>query len=147
SGATSGGYTSGLITQTPGVILGHAKEKKPLALLIDGETPNLLPVLAGLQASGAKIVQVGTLGSSAGVQFHQMLLPDGVRVKLRVREFVSPGGGLSFDPDVQLNNQEGAGERGVRAAIASLNAPAGNRAGTAAITPAIVMRGQSDNPY
>src|SRR5436305_12811224 len=75
-----------------------------------------------------------------------MLLPDGVRVTLRVAEFVHPGGGSIFHSDVQLTNEAGAGERAILAAIAALNSPAPDGAGTKAV-PAETLLGQQDNPY
>jgi C-terminal processing protease CtpA/Prc len=143
-GNTSGGYTSAFLTQTPGVIVGQAKEKKPLAVLIDDKTPNLLPILSGLQAAGAKIVQIGKGNSGAGARLHRMLLPDGVRVNLRVAEFVHPDGGSTFQPDVQLTNE--TGESAISAAIAALNAPVGEKS-RAAATAAAALLGQQDNPF
>jgi hypothetical protein len=52
-GNSSGGYASSFVTQSPGAIAGQAQSKKPLAVLIDEKTPNLLPILSGLQAAGA----------------------------------------------------------------------------------------------
>jgi C-terminal processing protease CtpA/Prc len=144
-GNTSGGYTSAFLTQTPGVITGQAKDKKPLAVLLDERTPSLLPVLSGLQATGAKIVQVGKGNSSA--RLHRMLLPDGVRVSLRVAEFVHPGGGSTFQPDVQLSNEAGAGESAILATIAALNAPASEKPVAAKPVAAEIMQGQKDNPF
>ena len=147
-GNTSGGYTSAMVTQAPGAIVGQAPSKKPLAVLIDEKTPNLLPILSGLQAVGAKIVQVGKGDAGAGARLHRMTLPDGVRVNLRVTEFVHPNGGSSFQPDVRLTNEAGSGDGAVTAAIAALNAPASEKAaGGANQTAAEAMRGQKDNPY
>src|SRR4029453_16374642 len=63
-GNTSGGYDSSFVTRTPGVIVGQGRDPKPLAVLIDDRTPNLLPVLSGLQANAAKIVQVGNAAAA-----------------------------------------------------------------------------------
>ena len=145
-GNTSGGYTSALLTQTPGAITGQAKEQKPLAVLIDERTPNLVPVLSGLQAKGARIVQVGNGNNGTGARMHRMLLPDGVRVTLRVADFVHPAGGSTFQPDVQITNDGGADDRALLATIAALNAPPTGQA-TAKAAPVEVMQGQKDDPY
>jgi C-terminal processing protease CtpA/Prc len=147
-GNSSGGYSSSFVTQSPGAIAGQAQNKKPLAVLIDEKTPNLLPTLSGLQAAGAKVVQVGKSSPGAGARLHRMTLPDGVRVNLRVTEFVHPNGGSSFQADAQLTNDAGAGDKAVTAAIAALNAPAGDKASDVAHqTASLTMRGQKDNPY
>ena len=143
-GNTSGGYTSAFLTQTPGAITGQARFNKPLAVVIDERTPNLLPVLSGLQATGARIVQVGKRNNGAGGRLHRMLVPDGVRVTMRVAEFVHPGGGSTFQADVDLTSDVGAGDRAILAAIATLSTPA-NRAGTKIL--AETMLAQQDNPY
>jgi C-terminal processing protease CtpA/Prc len=147
-GNTSGGYASSIVTRAPGAIAGQAPSKRALAVLIDEKTPNLLPTLSGLQAVGAKIIQVGKGDSGAGAQLHRMTLPDGVRVNLRITEFVHPNGGSSFRPDALLTKEAGAGDGAVTAAIAALDAPASEKAsGDANQTAAVTMRGQKDNPY
>jgi C-terminal processing protease CtpA/Prc len=147
-GNSSGGYASSIVTQAPGAIVGQAAGKKPLAVLIDEKTPNLLPVLSGLQAAGAKIVQVGKADAGAGARLYPMTLPDGVRVNLRVTEFVHPNGGSSFQPDARLTNEAGAGDNAVLAAIATFNLLAGEKAaGTAKQTDTAPMRSQKDDPY
>jgi len=146
-GTSSGGYSSSFATQTPGAIVGHAQNKKPLAVIIDEKTPNLLPTLSGLQAAGAKIVQVGKSAAGAGAGLRMMTLPDGVRVNLRVTEFVHPNGGSTFQPDAQLTNAEGAGDGAVKAAIAALNAPPSEKAVGGAGQTAVALRVQKDNPY
>jgi C-terminal processing protease CtpA/Prc len=143
-GNTSGGYTSAFLTQTPRAITGQAGFNKPLAVLIDERTPSLLPVLSGLQAKGARIVQVGNRTNGTGGRQHRMLLPDGVRVTMRVAEFVHPGGGSTFQADVVLANGAGADDRAILAAIATLSTPA-NRAATKTVSE--TMLAQQDNPY
>ncbi|MBS1786707.1 MAG: hypothetical protein JST85_03245 [Acidobacteria bacterium] len=147
-GNSSGGYTSAFLTETPGAIVGQAQNKTPLAVLIDEKTPSLLPTLSGLQSAGAKIVQVGKSNSGDGGRLHRMLLADGVRVNLRVTEFVHPNSGASFRADVQLPNDIGTGEAAVTAAIAALNAPTATKTSDVEKqTDSITMRGQKDNPF
>ena len=143
-GGSSGGYESSLATKTPDMIVGQAKEKKPLAVLIDERTPDLSSILTGVQAAGAAIVQVGKSGTSEGARTTQIPMPDGLRVALRVADLVYPTGGSTFQPDVLLTNEAGAGEGGIRAAIDASRQPARER--TAAAT-APVLVGQKDNPY
>jgi C-terminal processing protease CtpA/Prc len=146
-GGSSGGYWSGFLVKTPDAMAGVAKEKKPLAVVIDEKTPDLLPLLSGLQAVGTKIVSVGRQPGNAGGQIHQMLLPDGVRLSLRVAEFVHPGGGSEFHPDVQLTPDAGAGNGAIAAAIAALNAPSPATAPAEPKAAAVTVQGQADRPY
>jgi C-terminal processing protease CtpA/Prc len=144
-GNTSGGYDSSFVTRTPGVIVGQARDAKPLVMLIDDRTPNLLPVLSGLQANAAKIVQVGN--ADVGVRVHRMMLADSVRVNLRVAEFVPPGG-AAFRPDVQLSKEAGEGNNGVLAAITALKSRSSQRSPAAANASAKeIIQGQKDNAY
>ncbi len=66
----SGGYSSAFLTRTPDVIVGQAKEKKPLAVLVDERTPDISAILSGLQAAGAAIVRVGKAGGERGRANH-----------------------------------------------------------------------------
>ena len=143
-GNTSGGYSSSLATRTPGALVGVAKEKKPLAVLIDERTPDISALLSGAQAAGAAIVLVGKAGTSDGARTTQIPMPDGVRVTLRVADLVYPTGGSTFQPDVLLTNEEGGGEGGIRAAIEASRQPAQVRKASAT---APVLVGQKDNPY
>ena len=147
-GNSSGGYASSFVTQTPGTIVGQAKGRKPLAVLIDDKTPDLSPMLSALQASGAKIVQVGKSGTSISgdARIRRMLLPDGVRVNLRVAEFVHPGGGSTFQPDVRLTDEAGVGDGAIDATIAALSG-AGTTTAAVAGTSTVPIRGAKDDPY
>lgn len=145
-GTTSGGYTSAFLTQTPGVILGQARDDTPLAVLVDERSSNLLPILSGLQAKGARIVQVGTRNDGASGRWRRLLVSDGVRVTIRVAEFALPGGGSTLHPDVQLTADTGAGERGILAAIAALKVRSPNRTEMKSATGE-TMLGQLDDPY
>lgn len=149
-GGTSGGYTSSFVTEAPGVITGQAQTRKPLAVLVDEKTPDLSALSSGLQAAGAKIVQVGKNNSSAAGRFHPIALPDGVRVRMRVTEFVQPGGGSVFQPDIQIPADGATDEKVISAAIAALNNPVDEKPAAAA-TPADTvrapaMRGLKDAP-
>ena len=110
-GNSSGGYSSSLVTQTPGALVGVAKEKKPLAVLIDERTPDISGFLSGAQSTGAAIVHVGKAGTSEGARTTQVPMPDGVRVTAQ-----GCGSGicrsLTLQPDVLLTNEAGAGVAG-----------------------------------
>jgi C-terminal processing protease CtpA/Prc len=139
------GYTSTFLTVAPNALIGRARETKPLAVLLDEQTPDILALVSGLQAAGAKVVQVGKSNASAGVQVHRMKLPDGVRVNLRLTEFVHPNGSTSLQPDVQLSAEDGAGDKGIAAALAALNAPASEKARQ--VVSAFTAQTVRDNPY
>jgi C-terminal processing protease CtpA/Prc len=144
-GNTSGDYASGMITDTPGMLVGQAREDKPLAVIVDEETPNLLPLLSGMQAGGARIVQIGVSKRTGGTQMHPIQLPDGVRVNLRVADFVTPDGGTGFKPDLQLASSEAAGERAIHSAIDAMGKPQPRRDPSATERP--IMQGLKDDPY
>lgn len=145
-GNTSGGYTSSLITAAPGAIDGQAQSKKPLAVIIDEKTPDLITLLSGLQAAGARIVQVGNPNGAPGVGVHSMMLPDGVRVKVRTTEFVHPGGGSTFQADAQVPN-DAADEKVMAAARAALDTSGGEKPAAAAVSAPLVVRSAKDAPY
>lgn len=147
-GNTSGGYTSALVTQAPGALFGQAEVGKPLAVVVDEKTPNLTPLLSGLQAAGAKVIRVGKSGSESGAQTHQMMLADGVRVRVRSTEFIHPNGGSTFRADVQIPDAAASDESVVAAAVGALSSASGDRAATAqSPPPAPLMRSSKDNPY
>jgi C-terminal processing protease CtpA/Prc len=144
-GNSSGGYTSSFVTQAPGIITGQAVNKKPLAVIIDEKTPDLVPLLSGLQASGAMIIQVGNGRREASARTLQMLLADGVNVRIRLTEFVDPSGGSIFQPDMHVDS--GSDERVISAAIASLNKPASEEVTTTNSLPSPKLHGSKDAPY
>jgi hypothetical protein len=147
-GNSSGGYTSAFVTQAPGTVVGQAGSKKPLALVIDEKTPDLVPLLSGLQASGIKIIQVGKSSREANARTHQMMLADGVKVRIRTTEFVHPNGGSIFQADVQMPSGSESDERVIPTAIAALNNSAGGQAvttTTSLLAPRI--QGSKDAPY
>ena len=146
-GGSSGGYWSAFLTRTPDAIAGASKEKHSLAVLIDEKTTDLLPVLSGLQAIGAKIVSIGQRSDSSGGQVHQMTLPDGVRARVRVTEFVHPSGNHGFQPDVELTVEAAVGNAAIAAAITALDAPASARAPVEPKAAAVMVQEQADRAY
>lgn len=147
-GTTSGAYTSYLVTEAADTINGQALGKKPLAVIIDEETPDLSMLLSGLQAAGAKIVQVGKGSTSPGVSSYLMMLADGVRVKMRMTEFVNAGGGSAFQPDAQMSADAANEEKVISAAITAINGPGGDKREAALIpSTGVVPRSMKDAPY
>jgi C-terminal processing protease CtpA/Prc len=146
-GSTSGEYSSSFVTEAPGALPGQAEIRKPLAVVIDEKTPNLIPLFSGLQAWGARVVQVGARDSESSIKTDQMILGDGVTVRIRATEFVHPNGGSTFQPDVQVPASAGD-ERVVSAAIAALNPnPNDKTATTSSSSPAVTMKTSRDDPY
>jgi len=143
-GTSSGGYSSAFLTRTPNVVVGQAKERKPLAVLIDDHTPDISSILSGVQAAGAAIVRVGNGGTSGGARTLQVPLPDGVRATLRLSESVHPTGASTLEPDVVLSTEAGTGEAGIRSAIDALKRPSRERKASAGMP---VLLGQKDNPH
>jgi C-terminal processing protease CtpA/Prc len=144
-GSTSGGYSSAFVTEAPGAIDGRAPIKKPISVIIDRRADDLIPVLAGLQAYGAKIVQAGKPDGASGASYRPMQLPDGLLVKLRITEFVHPDGSSVFNADAQL--AEGTtDDKVLSSSIAALSAPAGDRK-PAAVASAPTPQSLTDDPY
>ena len=67
-GVFGGDYSSSLVTTAPPAFFGRAREAKPLVVLFDDRTPDIVAHLGGLQAAGAKLVQVGPANVGAGAQ-------------------------------------------------------------------------------
>ncbi|MBS1812236.1 MAG: hypothetical protein JST84_28990 [Acidobacteria bacterium] len=138
------GYSSAFVTRASRILAGKAESKKPLAVITDERTPNLIFLLSGLQAAGAKIIQIGKHDEIPRTSTHEMLLADGVRVRFRTTEFIHPNGSLLFQPDVHLPDQA-VSESAVMAAVSAAWASPG-RAKTTASPPPII-RNVLDNPY
>jgi C-terminal processing protease CtpA/Prc len=113
-------------------------------MLVDESSPTSAALLSGLQAAGAKIVQVGN-ASGDGTRVYPMVLAAGVRVRLRLTEFVAPNGGSTFQADAQMPRDTGE-QQLMAAAITALNHPGSEQAATtAAAAPA--LRTVKDNSY
>jgi C-terminal processing protease CtpA/Prc len=146
-GSSSGGYSSALVTEAPGAIDGRAPAKKTISVIIDRRADDLIPVLAGLQAYGAKIVQAGKPSGGDGASYHPMQLPDGLRIKVRTTEFVHPDGGSEFTADAQLPDGT-SDEKVISAAIAALNSTTGEKkSGPPAARQALVAQSLTDDPH
>lgn len=146
-GNTSGGYSSAFVTEAPGAINGQSQSKKPMAVIIDDKAADLIVALSGLQAYGAKIMEVGKAGSAAGASFYPMQLPDGVRVRVRTTEFVHPNGGSVFRADERIPDGT-ADEKVISAVIAALTAwPNEKAAAPADATELRAPQSLKDDPY
>ena len=99
-GNTSGGYSSSLVTDAPTTINGRAQTRKPIVVIVDGRSAELVELLAGLQAYGSKVIQQGRSSSLSGSGQLSLSVADGLRVKIRTTEFVHPSGGSGFQPDL-----------------------------------------------
>lgn len=102
----SGGYYSGLFTDTPQIIFGTSKTKTPkLAFIIDTKTPST-DVLGALQATRhALIIQEGE-PIEQSVNTFTMSLTDNVSVKIRKAEMVNSDGTIGFNPNLLLPQDE-----------------------------------------
>ena len=144
-GSTSGGYSSALLTEAPGAIDGRAPVKKTISVIIDRRADDLIPVLAGLQAYGVKIVQAGKADGAGGARYQPVQLPDGLRVKLRTTEFVHPDGSSVFNADAQL--PEGTpDEKVISSAIAALTSTTVEKKSLPA-AGALVTQSLIDDPH
>ena len=98
-GGSSGGYYSGLITDTPETF-GDDGEKPfktpPLVVIVDQNSP-LSVIFSGLQSVGKAFVVAET--DDLGGDLHTIKLADGVKIKMRTTEIVAPDGSIGFAPD------------------------------------------------
>ena len=145
-GSTSGEYTSSFVTEAPGALPGHAEVKKPLVVITDERTPNLIPLLSGLQAWGARLIQVGALDTESIIKTDQVLLGEGVTARVRTTEFVHPNGASTFQPDVQMP-VSASDESVISAALAALKVNPNDKTATASSSPAMTMKTSRDDPY
>ncbi|MBX7220473.1 MAG: hypothetical protein K1Y36_11050 [Blastocatellia bacterium] len=115
------GYGASFTTKESGTVMGKAEKPLPVTVLIDGQTPDIFPVLSGLQATGAKILEVGTKMGESENSSHSFLLMDGIWANVRISERVTPSGSLNFQPEGFLPAQESSDETIVAFAQKALN--------------------------
>jgi len=139
-GNTSGGYSSSLVTDAPSTINGRAQTRKPMVVIVDGRSAELVELLAGLQSYGAKIILEGKSSSLSGARQLSLSVPDGLRVKISTTEFVHPSGGLGFKPDLISDKPVD------NAVIVSLSKSSSGLAATLATGEGRVMSSK-DKPY
>jgi len=98
-GMTSGGYYSGLITDTPESFgSDEAKNIKtpPMVIIVDSNS-SMNDVFSGLQAAGKALIVAET--DDLGVEPNEIKIADNVTVKMRTMEIVQPDGSVGFVPD------------------------------------------------
>lgn len=98
-GTTSGGYYSGLITDTPESFgSDDAKPFKtpPMVIIVDENSP-INNIFSGLQAAGKALIVAES--DDLGVEPNEIKIADGVTVKMRTMEIVQPDGAVGFAPD------------------------------------------------
>jgi C-terminal processing protease CtpA/Prc len=99
TGGTSGGYFSGLVTDTPETLIGTASKSPRLVLLVN-DMDLLAPTLAGLQAGGAAfVIHDGPSKGEGGAGANRMKLSENVVVQIRNIELVNSDGTTGFRPD------------------------------------------------
>jgi len=107
-GTTSGGYYSGLITDTP-ENLGSDETKSfktpPMVIIVDADSPNN-NIFSGLQTAGNALIVAET--DDLGVELNEIKIAGGVSVKMRTMEIVQPDGAIGFTPDVVAPKGEAA---------------------------------------
>jgi C-terminal processing protease CtpA/Prc len=107
-GSTSGGYSSGLITDAPQTIAGNNKAKTPPMVFLVNEKTNFAGMLGGLQAARlAFVVQEGESEKEAGIMTHTIKLPENVEVEMRTVEFVNSDGTNGFAADLIASKGDG----------------------------------------
>jgi len=111
SGGTSGGYSSVFAYAVPRSVVGEGASQTPrLAVLVSEQTAGGLELAVGLQSAGlARIVLEGNRSEALGATMHTMLLPEGVRGRMRTSELVSPDGSVGVEPDI-VAGPGGSGE-------------------------------------
>lgn len=97
--SASGGYYSGLITDTPETF-GDDGEKPfktpPITVIVEQNSP-LATIFSGLQAARKAFVVAES--DDLGVDVQTIKIADGVEVKMRTMEIVAPDGSVGFAPD------------------------------------------------
>lgn len=142
-GSTSGGYYSGLITDSPRTLAGNNKAKTPPMVILVNENSLAAEMLGGLQAAKiAFVVQDGESAEEPGVTTTTLKLPDAVEVKMRTMELVGADGTVGFTAD--LISPRGEAMETARRIIAD-NKFASNRANTTSVNAPQIS--QKDNPY
>jgi C-terminal processing protease CtpA/Prc len=124
SGLPSGGYSSRLVTDAPGIIVGRSTAAIPLPIVVLVDGPALsafADVLAGLKVAGvARVVE--ETASSNNRQFANVKLVEGVEVHVTTSEIVGPDGQVGVRPDLRVP-REATGDRALDAAVALVLTP------------------------
>ena len=124
SGGPGGGlgpWDSGLEVVSSGVLRGVASRAPQLVFIVGRGTPDIYPLLMGLQAHGmAQVVQEGDL-PAAGVMVKVFEVDEGLAIAVRHGEWLRSDGGGGFHADVAVPVASGDGAR--QRALALLDVP------------------------
>ena len=100
TGATSGGYYSGLMTDTPDTFGDNGKKPfktPPMVVIVEPSSP-FATIFSGLQSAGKAFIVAEA--DHLEVDSHTIRLTEGVTVEMRTTEIVAPDGSIGFVPDV-----------------------------------------------
>ena len=124
SGLPSGGYSSRMVTNAPGIIVGRSTAAIPLPIVVLVDGPALsafADVLAGLKVAGVARIVEETVSSNSRL-FANVKLVEGVEVHVTTSEVVGPDGQVGVRPDLRVP-REATGDRALDAAVALVLTP------------------------
>jgi C-terminal processing protease CtpA/Prc len=123
---SSGGYHSSLVTVTPEILSGHSKAPLPLAFITRKDSTDFAELLSGLESAKVSLVveeaESGASFDNPGNYSVPMLLPEDVKVFVRVREIIAPDGRTGFEPDSRVPAGAGGEDPALDAALTNLTA-------------------------
>jgi hypothetical protein len=124
NGMQSGGYSSRLVTDAPGIIVGRSKAATamPIVLLVDGPALSAFAdVIVGLNAAGLARVVEETASTDERLIASVKLVED-VQVHVTTSEVVGPNGQVGVRPDLRVP-REAMADRALDAAVGLVLAP------------------------
>jgi len=146
NGLQSGGYSSRLVTDAPGIIAGRSKAATPLPIVVLADGPSLsafADVLAGLKAAGlARVVE--ETESNDRRPLADVKLVEDVEVHVTTSEVVGPDGQVGVSRDLRVP-REATADRPLDAAIGLVLAPPAIAAGAA--SPPFALQPARDKAY
>jgi hypothetical protein len=146
NGLQSGGYSSRLVTDAPGIIPGRSKAATalPIVLLVDGPALSAFAdVIVGLNAAGlARVVE--ETASTDGRLIANVKLVEDVGVHVTTSEVVGPDGQVGVRPHLRVP-REAMADRALDAAVGLVLAPPATTAGAA--PPPLALQPARDKTY
>ena len=141
-GSTSGEYTSSFVTEA---CFPSGRDRKPL---VWSSMRNTQPdsFAQRLASVGRESNTSRSTDSESSIKQDQLMLGEGVTVRVRTTEFVHPNGESTFQPDVQLPTSADD-ERVASAALATLRVHPNDKTATASSSSAWTMKTSRDDPY
>jgi len=146
NGLQSGGYSSRLVTDAPGIIVGRSKAAIPLPIVVLADGPALsafADVLAGLKAAGLARVVEETESNNPGLPANVKLV-ENVEVHVTTSEVVGPGGQVGVGPELRVPH-EATADRALDAAVRLVLTPQAITAG--ATPPPLALQPARDKAY